>query len=459
MQKRDFHLLSGTSRFNRAKTRRICFFMFIFERAKNTAAWVLQMGCWTISSFICPPLSFFFLVIPLSEPEPCKTGIILSPSKMYYATVVALLGKIVLKQVLKTQVATYGRGSTTPTSSTVSGELSTTQTLAVSSTLQSAFATIQPFNILRTMEEVPSGRPFFIYGYSPANTPLPKRQRRQHVNDRTRADTTSNSPVTTTTPTSSPATRANLPSITILTPSTVHQATAALPMTAPPLASHIPPGLGTSSAPPTTQTLIFPGTGHRSGFLVMLPDPTELVLDFGALIHNYPDDEEDDELMLFLFEEDEPLTVSWTVTIAMPPQTALPSPYKRSPLQQQLHAVASSGLGRSGGRKQYPAPVHAEPWLRHWVPIVLQRPPTVIPENERWNSARTILKSHQHDVMMQWYNEARRRVEAYDSQWWYGRSGGGNQDLYLSVETYGTEPRMVGLLRSMNELNLLVDAS
>ncbi|KAF9372269.1 hypothetical protein CPB97_001371 [Podila verticillata] len=374
---------------------------------------------------------------------------------MYYATVVALLGKIVLKQVLKTQVATYGRGSTTPTSSTVSGELSTTQTLAVSS----AFATIQPFNILRTMEEVPPGRPLFIYNYSPADTPPPKRQRRQHVNDRTRADTTSNSPVTSTTSTSSPATRANLPSITILTPSTVHQATAALPMTAPPLVSHIPSGLGTSSAPPTIQTLIFPGTGHRSGFLVMLPDPTELVLDFGALIHNHPDHNEDDELMLFLFEEDEPPAVSWTVTIAMPPQTALPSPYKRSTLQQQLHAVASSGLGRSGGRKQYPAPVHAEPWLRHWVPIVLQRPATVIPEHERWDSARTILKSHQHDVMMQWYNEARRRMEAYYSQWWYGKNGGRNQNLYLSVETYETEPRMVGLLRSMNKLDLLVDAS
>ncbi|KAI9242303.1 MAG: hypothetical protein BYD32DRAFT_255671 [Podila humilis] len=377
---------------------------------------------------------------------------------MYYATVVALLGKIVLKQVLKTQVATYGRGSTTPTSSTVSGELSTTQTFAVSSTLQSAFATIQPFNILRTMEEVPPGRPFFIYDYSPADTSPPKRQRRQHVNDRTRADATSNPSVTTTTPTS-PATRANLPSITILTPSTVRQAAAALPMTAPPLASHVPSGLGTFSAPPTVQTLTFPGVGQSSGFLVMLPDPTELVLDFGALIHNHPDDNEDDELMLFLFEEDEPPAVSWTVTISMPPQTALPSPYKRPTLQQQLHAVASSGLGRSGGQKQYPAPVHAEPWLRHWVPIVLQRPATVIPEHERWDSARTILKSHQHDVMMQWYNEARRRMEAYYSQWWFGRSGGRDQNLYLSVETYETEPRMVGLLRSMNKLDLLVDAS
>lgn len=410
-------------------------------------------------SIIFPPLSFFFLLSLLSEPEPCKDKHNLSPSKMYYATVVALLGKIVLKQVLKTQVATHGRGSTTPTPSTVSGELTTKQTLAVSSTLQSAFTTIYPFNILQTMEEVPTGRPFFIYDYSPADTPPPKRQRRQHVSDKTRADTTSNLPVTTTTPTSSPATRANLPSITILTPSTVHQATSALPMTAPPLAPDVPSGLGTSSAPPTTQTLIFPGTGHRSGFLVMLPDPTELVLDFGALIHNHPDNDEDDDLMLFLFEEDEPPTVSWTVTIAMPPQTALPSPYKRSPLQQQLHAVASSGLGRSGGRKQYPAPVHAEPWLRHWVPIVLQRPATVIPEHERWDSARTILKSHQQDVMMQWYNEARRRMEAYYSQWWYGRSSDRSQDLYLSVETYETEPRMVGLLRSMNKWNVLVDAS
>ncbi|KAF9314280.1 hypothetical protein BG003_004332 [Podila horticola] len=33
----------------------------------------------------------------------------------------------------------------------------------------------------------------------------------------------------------------------------------------------------------------------------MLPDPTELVLDFGTLIHgNHPEDDDDDELMLVL---------------------------------------------------------------------------------------------------------------------------------------------------------------
>ncbi|KAG0362326.1 hypothetical protein BG005_005980 [Podila minutissima] len=175
-------------------------------------------------------------------------------------------------------------------------------------------------------------------------------------------------------------------------------------MTAPPLATPISKSsLGTSLAAPTTQTLVFPGTGDRSGFLVMLPDPTELILDFGTLIHgNCPDkNNKDDEFMLILFEEDEEPSISWTVTIAMPPQTALPSPLRRSPLQQQLYAAASSGLGRSGGRKQYPAPTHAEPWLRHWVPIVLQRPVTVIREQERWDSMRTILKAHQQDVMMQ----------------------------------------------------------
>lgn len=376
---------------------------------------------------------------------------------MYYSTAVSLLGKIVLKQFLRTQLATQGRGSTTPTSSTVSGELTTAQ-LAVSSTLQS-IATIQPFNILHTMEVLPPGRPFFIYDYSPPDVSTQRRQRRERGDDTSRTEIISPSPPRAPA-TSSPATQANLPSITILTPSTVHQAATALPMTAPPLASLNPSTLGTSLAAPTNQTLVFPGTGHRSGFLVMLPDPTELVLDFGTLIHgNHPEDDDDDELMLVLFEEDETPSVSWTVSIAMPPQTALPSPHRRSPLQQELHAAASSGLGRRG-RRQYPTPTHAEPWLRHWVPIVLPRPATVIPEHERWDSARTILKTHQQDVMMQWYKEARQRMEAYYSRW-HGRwssGGSGSQDLYLSVETYDTEPRMVGLLRSINKLNLVVDA-
>ncbi|KAG0019824.1 hypothetical protein BGZ81_009592 [Podila clonocystis] len=382
---------------------------------------------------------------------------------MYHSTAAALLGKIVLKQFIKAQLATQDRGSTTPTPSTVSGELTTAQ-LAVSSTLQS-IATIQPFNILQTMEVLPPDRPFFIYDYSPPDTkPIRRRRQQQERSNGESKSKTENTSRFLPNATSSPATQANLPSITILTPSTVHQATAALPMTAPPLASLKPSDLGTSLAA-TTQTLVFPGTGHRSGFLVMLPDSTELVLDFGTLIHgNHPDeDNEDDDLVLVLFEEDEAPSISWTVTIAMPPQTALPSPHRRSPLQQQLHAAASSGLGRSGGRKQYPAPVHAEPWLRHWVPIVQQQPATVIQEQERWDSARTILKAHQQDVMMQWYKEARRRMEAYYSRW-YGRiSGGGGggggrsrsqEYQYLSVETYETEPRMVGLLRFELEVEI-----
>ncbi|KAG0100166.1 hypothetical protein BGZ93_003632 [Podila epicladia] len=128
-------------------------------------------------------------------------------------------------------------------------------------------------------------------------------ERQERSNDIAGTETTSPStPIATTV--SLQATQANLSSFTILSPSTVHQGAAAPPMTASPLATSISKSsLGTSLAAPTTQTLVFPGTGDRSDFLVMHPDPIELVLIHG----NHPDENnEDDEFMFVLFEEDEP---------------------------------------------------------------------------------------------------------------------------------------------------------
>ncbi|KAG0020947.1 hypothetical protein BGZ80_003312 [Entomortierella chlamydospora] len=195
----------------------------------------------------------------------------------------------------------------------------------------------------------------------------------------------------------------------------------------------------------TTNTLFFPGTCHRSAYLVFLPDPSSnLVVDFGPLIDSTfkefydPDDEDpedkelEDFLTIYLFEEDEiemerrkrEKTFTWTITIPRPPDSiALPRP-KIFPGQERERGKGwgRRRQGRWHGKGHYclggkAMDVDAEYALRHWIASLSNNTSTL--QNE---------------------------IHIYDSV----------TDEWLRTETYETEPRIAALIRSINKLDNLV---
>ncbi|KAF9187249.1 hypothetical protein BGZ49_004093, partial [Haplosporangium sp. Z 27] len=183
----------------------------------------------------------------------------------------------------------------------------------------------------------------------------------------------------------------------------------------------------------TTNSFFFPGTCHRSAYLVFLPDPTsDLVLNYGPLIENtfkdYYDPDEDPEdteledfLNIYLFEEDEiemerrkrEKTFNWTITIPRPPDSiALPRP-RLSPGQERERGKGWSHRRQSDwhGQGYYclggkPINVDAEYALRHWIASLNDRTSTLQDEAQYYV-----------DVTYEW----------------------------LRTETYETEPRIAAL--------------
>ncbi|KAF9352408.1 hypothetical protein BGX26_009769 [Mortierella sp. AD094] len=120
-----------------------------------------------------------------------------------------------------------------------------------------------------------------------------------------------------------PVSPSSTPQVSILTPSSLHKyvTTYSPPVifdTSSDLAETTATAISETISSVTTNTLFFPGTCHRSAYLVFLPDPTsDLAVNFGPLIDSTfkefydPDDDDpedkelEDFLTIYLFEEDE----------------------------------------------------------------------------------------------------------------------------------------------------------
>ncbi|KAI8597340.1 hypothetical protein EDD21DRAFT_385701 [Dissophora ornata] len=185
----------------------------------------------------------------------------------------------------------------------------------------------------------------------------------------------------------------------------------------------LPPPPPPPTVPLGTSVLFFPSTCHRSGYIVFLPDPAaDLVLDLTPFVENiFRDnndptrnaDEEDDGLTIFLFEEDEIPKRTWTFTIPRPPESVLPK-VRMTPGQERERG---KGRGRQGLYLgvTWELGVYAGFELRHWIATL----------NDTWK---------QKEVPGFIYDE----------------------DEWLRTETYETEPRLAGIVRAINSLEQLL---